>query len=462
MEDKIPVDILQSLAPDIVKEYSLIPYGRSGDSLLCYRKAGCCPDGMLDMLSAVTGCRLSVSDIDAETFTRLYVRNYRDGLSRKAGAGRDFLYSLINEAYTMYSSDIHFECYESRYRIRFRIDGRLMEQYSLEHGQYISLVNQIKILSMLDIAEKRLPQDGRIAYRNGSVSFDVRVSVMPSVYGEKVVMRLLTRQPELLDLDNLGLDARQLSDYRSAIGKPFGMVLISGPTGSGKSTTLYATLRVLNREWNNIVTIEDPVEYTLDGVNQVQLKEEVGLSFPVALRTFLRQDPDVIMVGEIRDQETAQMAVRSSLTGHLVLSTIHTNSAYGCVRRLSEMGVHRYLIADTVVLMAAQRLVRLLCPYCRQEYTLDGVRLCRPVGCSRCFYTGYKGRKAIYEVVPVDDEVRDCIRRDSSDIGEVIRRKGISTLQSSGYRLLRSGETSLEEVLPFAEEGGNGFPGKTT
>lgn len=263
-------------------------------------------------------------------------------------------------------------------------------------------------------------------------------------------MRLLTRQPELLEIDNLGLDRKQLADYRTAIGRPFGMILISGPTGSGKSTTLYATLRVLNKEWNNILTIEDPVEYTLDGVNQVQLKEEVGLSFPVALRTFLRQDPDVIMVGEIRDQDTAKMAVRSSLTGHLVLSTIHANSAYGCVQRLVGLGINRYLIADTLILMAAQRLVRILCPYCRQEYFMEGRRIYRPVGCEKCFYTGYRGRKAIYEIIPVDDDIRTCIRDENADIDRIISNKGISTLSSSGYRLLYSGDTSLEEILPFA------------
>ncbi len=209
IEDKIPVEILQTLNPEIVKEYSLIPYGKSGDSLICYRKSGCCPDDKLDMLSAVTGYHIYVSDIDGEAFARLYIKNYRDGLSRKAGTGKDFLYSLIREAYFMYCSDIHFECYESRYRIRFRIDGKLMEQYSLEQSQYISLVNQVKILSMLDIAEKRLPQDGRLFYKSEDIKFDVRVSVMPSVYGEKVVMRLLTRQPELLEIENLGLDGNR-------------------------------------------------------------------------------------------------------------------------------------------------------------------------------------------------------------------------------------------------------------
>ena len=237
----------------------------------------------------------------------------------------------------------------------------------LDRSGYASIVNQIKIMANLDISERRLPQDGRILYHRGDRKFDLRVSSLPTIYGEKVVLRLLTRHAELLELSNLGFSERQLADYESAIARPHGMALITGPTGSGKSTTLYATLRRLNRESGNILTIEDPVEYTLEGVNQVQLKEEIGLTFGAALRTFLRQDPDIIMLGEIHDADTAAMAIRSSLTGHLVFSTIHTNSAWGSVSRLRDMGVHPYLLSGTLILCAAQRLVRLLCPDCKKE-----------------------------------------------------------------------------------------------
>ena len=322
-------------------------------------------------------------------------------------------------------------------------------------------MNQVKILANLDISEKRLPQDGRILHDSGGSRFDVRVSSLPTIHGEKIVMRLLTRQMELLDLKNLGFSSGQLKAYLSAIRHPHGLVLISGPTGSGKSTTLYATLRLLNDVVSNILTIEDPVEYTLEGVNQVQLKEEIGLTFTSALRTFLRQDPDVIMLGEIRDADTAQMAIRSSLTGHLIFSTIHTNSAWGSVSRLIDMGVHPYLISDTLILCMAQRLVRLLCPECKREIEPDehtkrllGVdsqpgKLYRAVGCEHCYYTGYSGRKAIYEVIPIDDELAGAIRTAENEVGHLLEERHIQTLQQSAIGLLKAGMTSLEEVLPF-------------
>ena len=322
------------------------------------------------------------------------------------------------------------------------------------------LVNQIKILASLDISEKRLPQDGRIGYDRDGAKFDVRVSTLPTIYGEKVVLRLLTRRVELLELRNLGFSARQYEDYCRAIARPFGMVLICGPTGSGKSTTLYATLRRLNALTDNILTIEDPIEYTLEGVNQVQLKEEIGLTFTAALRTFLRQDPDIIMLGEIRDGATAEMAVRSSRTGHLLFSTIHTNTAWGAVARLADMGVHPYLVADTLVMTVAQRLVRLLCPHCKREAEAsDEVRrllcgaaperICEPVGCERCFYTGYAGRRAVYEVIPMDDELAAAVRSGRTDVAPLQAERGIPSLRDAVVDLFRRGETSLDEVIPL-------------
>lgn len=359
----------------------------------------------------------------------------------------DFLDTIIGEACLERASDIHFECGETGCRIRFRIDGHMIVRHEVSRERYVSLVNQIKILSSLDIAEKRLPQDGRIHYGRGQGSFDIRVSIIPVARGEKVVMRLLTRREELLDIANLGMDERQYSAYLNAIGKPHGLVLISGPTGSGKSTTLYASLRRLNHNDRNILTVEDPVEYTLDGINQVQVKEEIGLTFSSVLRAFLRQDPDIIMIGEIRDAETAHIAVRSALTGHLVLSTIHTNSAVACITRLEEMGIDRYLLADTVRLLASQRLVRLLCPHCRKEIKLPdcSVRF-SAVGCQYCHNTGYIGRKAVYEIVPVTEDMANCIRTGNGDIEEIARKTGVMPIESFVSLLYEKGLTSYEEI----------------
>lgn len=359
----------------------------------------------------------------------------------------DFLDTIISEACSERASDIHFECGEAGCRIRFRIDGQMIVRHDVSRERYASLVNQIKILASLDIAEKRLPQDGRIHYGKGGGSFDIRVSVIPVARGEKVVMRLLTRREELLDIINLGMDAKQYSDFIQSIEKPHGMVLISGPTGSGKSTTLYASLRRLNKDSRNILTVEDPVEYTIDGINQVQVKEEIGLTFSEALRAFLRQDPDIIMVGEIRDSETAQIAVRSALTGHLVLSTIHTNSATACISRLEEMGMDRYLLADTISLMASQRLVRLLCPKCKKEKILpDGSKRYIATGCPHCHGTGYYGRKAIYEIVPVSAEMAENIRTGEGNLELLARKEGTKPIEQSGTALYEAGLTSYEEI----------------
>ena len=367
---------------------------------------------------------------------------------------------ILAQAVRAGASDIHIEPYRDVSRVRFRLDGVLYERHTLNKAPHAAVVSRIKVMAKLNIAEKRLPQDGRIGYDRDGEKFDVRVSTLPTIYGEKVVLRLLTRRVELLELRNLGFSARQYEDYCRAIARPFGMVLICGPTGSGKSTTLYATLRRLNALTDNILTIEDPIEYTLEGVNQVQLKEEIGLTFTAALRTFLRQDPDIIMLGEIRDGATAEMAVRSSLTGHLLFSTIHTNTAWGAVARLSDMGVHPYLVADTLVMTVAQRLVRLLCPHCKREAEAsDEVRrllcgaaperICEPVGCERCFYTGYAGRRAVYEVIPMDDELAAAVRSGRTDVAPLLAERGIPSLRDAVVDLFRRGQTSLDEVIPL-------------
>ena len=462
VDSKIPTEIIQRITATNAWEYRLVPYGDEGGKLVCYGQEGTDWATLMSEIEVVTGESIRIEVAGEQEITRLLNKYYRiterprEKQSLSASGDR-FLMRLIEEAFHSYASDIHFESYEDRCRVRFRMDGQLIERYVIEKKNYPAIINQIKILANLDISEKRLPQDGRIFYSSGSGKFDVRVSCLPTIYGEKVVLRLLTRHVELLELDNLGFTEKQLEDYRRAVAKPYGLILISGPTGSGKSTTLYATLRMLNNEKDNILTIEDPVEYTLEGVNQVQLKEEIGLTFGSALRTFLRQDPDIIMLGEIRDTDTAQMAIRSSLTGHLIFSTIHTNSAWGSISRLVDMGVHPYLISNTLVMCVAQRLLRLLCPRCKEKVPAGKeVRAAvgtqqefhyKAVGCDHCYYTGHKGRKAIYEVISVDEELAGAVRSSRDDISEELRRRGITTLRESALKLFEGGLISFDELM---------------
>lgn len=464
----IPTEVVQLLSAADAAAYRLVPYARTETAVRCYGDAEADYTAIAEEVEVLCGWRPEITPISAGELQRLLAQHYRPGAAHsmpgaaaaQIGQGRQFLFALIGEALHDNASDIHLEPYEQRCRIRLRLDGKLTERYVVEPVQYAPLVNQIKIMAGLDISEKRLPQDGRIGYDRNGAKFDVRVSTLPTIWGEKVVLRLLTRRVELLELRNLGFSERQYDDYCHSFARPFGMVLICGPTGSGKSTTLYATLRRLNALTDNILTIEDPIEYTLEGVNQVQLKEEIGLTFTAALRTFLRQDPDIIMLGEIRDGATAEMAVRSSLTGHLLFSTIHTNTAWGAVARLADMGVHPYLVADTLVMTVAQRLVRLLCPHCKREVATDPTvrRLLgdtapgsyfEAVGCASCYYTGYAGRRAVYEVIPMDDELAAAARAGRSDIAPLLAARGILTLRDAVIGLLCRGETSLDEVIPL-------------
>ncbi|URW80623.1 GspE/PulE family protein [Xiashengella succiniciproducens] len=463
--EKIPTEIIQLFSSKQAWEYQLIPYKTEGNTLFCYAIEGKDYTETSIEIEVLSGYRIICNAIAEQEISKNLQLYYRKtNVLKKSGnaidnitAGQDFLMQLIEEAFDCYVSDIHIECYDERCRIRFRIDGKLIERYVVERRNYASLINQIKILSRLDISEKRLPQDGRILFNRHEKKFDVRVSSLPTIYGEKIVLRLLTRHVELLELVRLGFNEKQLNDYENAISKPYGLILICGPTGSGKSTTLYATLRKLNKECDNILTIEDPVEYTLEGINQVQLKEEIGLTFASALRTFLRQDPDIIMLGEIRDQETAQMAIRSSLTGHLIFSTIHTNTAWGSITRLIDMGIPSYFIANTLVMCVAQRLVRLLCPHCKQKAAATSdVKKMLPgnnneyhyvaTGCEKCYYTGYSGRKAIYEVIPIDNELAQKIREGEQDVDAILRNRNIITLHQAGLDMVLAGETSIEEI----------------
>lgn len=470
----IPQQILNLIPRNIALGYRVVPFDLSDGLLSLY----CCDPGLdgskLGELEVITGHKIKTLPLPADEFNQILLQNYRHvdtsekGKSttsvspRDISKGNDFLYGLISDAKLNRSSDIHVEVYNERCRIRFRIDGVLVDWIELAKANYPALINQIKILANLDISEKRLPQDGRIFFSYNGSQFDIRVSVLPTIYGEKCVLRLLDRDVSLLDLTHLGFTDFQLESYSQAIGSPNGVILISGPTGSGKTTTLYATLARLNRVERNILTIEDPIEYTIEGVNQVQLKESIGLTFASALRTFLRQDPDIIMLGEIRDGETAQIATRSALTGHLVFSTVHTNSAWGTVTRLIDLGVPPFLVAETVRLTMSQRLVRLVCPKCKKEVEFGTLnvnqisitnsfkaneKVFEPVGCSKCFYTGYFGRKAIYEIIPINNELRNCIRNKVFDIDSIIRKEGMLTLTDAAIKLVKNGETSIEEIL---------------
>ncbi len=372
-----------------------------------------------------------------------------------------FVQKVIEEAAQMNASDIHIERYETSARLRFRWEGQLVEKYEVPVLQYNAIISRIKILAELDISERRLPQDGRIHTQIGEQHIDIRVSTVPGKYGEKAVLRLLTRSESHLQLANLGLGESEHTWYSQAIRKPNGIILITGPTGSGKTTTLYATLNGLNQPHKNIMTVEDPIEYNLEGINQIQVKEAIGLSFDSVLRAFLRQDPDIIMVGEIRDLPTAQIAIRAALTGHLVLSTLHTNSSWDAITRLIDMGIEPYLIAASLRLVVAQRLVRVLCPHCKtKSKTLPYPTLQQemgllhhylPVGCEQCYYTGYLKRRAVFEVMPVDASLGELIKTGQNVSNDYFSVKKLGRLSDNLVQLVLKGETSLEEALSHIE-----------
>lgn len=370
-----------------------------------------------------------------------------------------FVRKIMEEGVQMDCSDIHIERYESFARVRFRWEGQLIEKYEIPGPQYNALISRIKILSELDIAEKRLPQDGRIHLKTGDKNIDIRVSVMPTRFGEKIVMRLLHRSESFLNLANLGMQPTELSRYLTGIKHSNGIILITGPTGSGKTSTLYATLNRLNKPDVNISTVEDPVEYNLEGINQVQVHESIGLDFSRVLRAFLRQDPNIIMVGEIRDQETAEIAVRIALAGRLVFSTLHTNSAWDAIGRLIDLGLEPYLLAATIRMLVAQRLLRELCPACRKpSSSMDYPKVqvafglethFVPEGCSACHYTGYAGRVAVYEVIPIDKVLSQRIKTMELDIEPTLNEMDIKLLKAQVLVLLLSGKTSLEEGIQY-------------
>ncbi len=467
---EVPTNLQQLLSANQAWHYNIVPLSENNNEIAFYISEESLSTDVTDVLELFFGKKVRLEPqpgaLINKTLSIYYRRNDRkssqNNIKLSSAFSDDFLINLISEANSVGASDIHIEVYEEKCRIRMRIDGKLIERFIINPDEYPALINKIKIKANLDISEKRLPQDGRIFFQTDQYKFDIRVSILPGLYGEKVVMRLLSKDTTNIDIDVLGFSEKQKLDYLEGIKQPHGIVLISGPTGSGKTTTLYATLKILNREEVNVVTIEDPIEYTLDGINQVQLKESIGLTFASALRTFLRQDPDIIMLGEIRDGETAQMAVRAALTGHLVLSTIHTNSAWHTISRLIDMDVPSFMVASTLNTSVAQRLVRLLCPNCKKQVPFNNKLFPSafepheivethfiPVGCDSCYYTGYKGRKAVYEVIPIDHELYDNIKNIKLDMTARLKEKGIKLISDSAFELFKNGLTSVEEIYPL-------------
>jgi len=368
--------------------------------------------------------------------------------------------SVIQHAIRSRASDIHIEPFDKHLRIRFRVDGELLEIMKSAKAAHAAIVTRIKIMGKMDIAEKRIPQDGRVEMSLDGKDVDLRISILPTVYGEKIVIRLLGRSDLVMTKEQLGFSESNIVLFDGIIKSTNGIILVTGPTGSGKTTTLYAVLKELNKINKNIITVEDPVEYRLEGINQVQVNTKAGLTFANGLRSILRQDPDIIMIGEIRDGETAQIAVRAAITGHLVLSTMHTNDAASTVSRLVDMGVEPYLVSSSVVGVTAQRLLRRICPECKTSYQSDRaemevlrlrepITLYRGTGCSNCNHTGYRGRIAIHEIMQVTGQIRDLIDKKASmdHIRNIASKQGTTTLRDNSVELVRKGVTTVEELL---------------
>lgn len=420
--------------------------------------------------------RFEENDTNLDIFVNTALMEARESQRKPAAAVRsvgqqktdDAVVNLVDyvmrKAIAAGASDVHFEPFEDTFRVRYRLDGKLVKVFSFPVPIAGSVVSRIKILSQLDIAEKRLPQDGRIHYALGhGRTIDIRVSVIPTFFGEKAVLRLLDKAALQIDVRRLGMEQDELDSVMRAIHAPQGMVLVTGPTGSGKTTTLYSMLIELNKESVNIMTAEDPIEFDLPGINQMQVHEEIELTFASAIRSFLRQDPDIILVGEIRDFETADIAIKASLTGHLILSTLHTNDAPSALARLTNMNVEPYLVASSVVLTMAQRLLRKLCPHCKvplkpppkaliqvgfDPRDIPDLSLFGPKGCPKCFNTGYLGRVGIFEVLAVNDEIRGMFldRAPITEVKREAKRFGMRTLRQMGLEKAKAGVTSIEEV----------------
>ena len=485
-------DVLHLIPHVLARKHEILPIGLLGSTLTL---AMADPSNIagLNEVKFLTGCDVKVvlaapraiekaiqkhyslsAKAYEEVFARLEVDKPargeidRDQLQRASEEAPvvKLLSTLMADAIDKQASDIHLEPYEGRLRVRFRVDGVLQEIMEPPTRLKAALVSRIKVMAALDIAERRLPQDGVIKLNaSDGREINFRVSILPTVFGEKVVLRLLAKGNLELDLTKLGMDARSYDLFKKAISEPSGMVLVTGPTGSGKTTTLYSALAALNKAERNISSAEDPVEIYLDGVNQVQIMEEIGLTFAAVLRSFLRQDPDVLMVGEIRDFETIEIAIKAALTGHLVLSTLHTNDAAATVGRMLNMGVDPFLVASSLNLVVAQRLARVICRHCKalvedypvealrdvglREEDLGSLKIYRGRGCDECAKTGYQGRLAFYEVLAMNDEMRALViaRASTDDIRKHAIAAGMTTLREGGLAKVRAGRTTIEEVL---------------
>ncbi|HHW19909.1 MAG TPA: type IV-A pilus assembly ATPase PilB [Thermodesulfovibrio thiophilus] len=499
LHTEIDINAFKLIPEEVIKKYKVVPFAKTGNTI---KIAICNPsDIVVDHLKfLLTGFNLEIyltkeSEImkifekfmlaendtkKTETVADLVESALGDTVSSEELEFREedvkveapiikLANKIIVDALKMRASDIHVEPYDKGVSVRYRIDGVLHKSLNLPLQIKSSLITRLKIMAHLDISEKRLPQDGRIKLKISNREVDFRVSTLPIIHGEKIVLRILEKGSLQLDLTKLGFEKNSLDFFLEALQKPYGMILVTGPTGSGKTTTLYSALMTLNKPDVNIMTVEDPVEYSFPGINQVQVKEEIGLTFASALRSFLRQDPDIIMVGEIRDFETAEIAVKSALTGHLVLSTLHTNDAASTVTRLVNMGIEPFLISSSVILIMAQRLVRKLCPNCKKEekYSketllkvgfsadkIDQLKTYRANGCSECNNTGYSGRVALYEVMPIKDEMRELILTGApaTEIKREAINIGMTTLRQSGINKVIQGITSVEEVLRITFE----------
>ena len=490
--NKSPVDMSAAnlITPDIAKRYMALPIGfKDGKVLLAIQN----PNDLLAMddIALITGkdiIPVVVSDVELkkviEEFSRVSleaeVKNEEEREEEEEESKEDVIVTtssdkpavilcnqIINNAVKAGASDVHIEPGKDRFRVRLRIDGVLHETLVQSMSAFASLISRIKIISNMDIAERRIPQDGRTTIKIDNRIIDIRVASLPSVYGEKITMRLLDRESKAITIDDLGFPPGNYEAFKEVLAMPYGFLLVTGPTGSGKSTTLYACLGKLNDVGRNIITVEDPVERKVDGINQIQTNEKAGLTFASALRSILRSDPDIVMIGEIRDHETAKMAIESALTGHFVLSTLHTNDASSAVTRLGEMGVQGFLTASALAGVVAQRLVRVLCPKCKEKYTISReemleslpdfpfeegeteIELYKPKGCIYCNNTGYKGRQGVYEFLTVNDEIKKLILNGGSnkDIEAAALKNGMVPLRQAGFQKVRAGATSIEELL---------------
>jgi len=483
----IPEDIQRLISVDILKKYTMIPFEYSAEGMNVIRVAMADPMDMAatDDINIITNLQVEpvvatpksilmaidkyygqkdvLSKLDEYTKEKEALEEEEDMYSEDVNNSPivQLVKSMIEQAVRQRASDIHIEPMERQVRIRYRIDGALYEKQTYSHRILPAIVARIKIIGGMDIAEKRKPQDGRITQIVDRMEYDIRVSVLPTVYGEKIVMRLTSKTALTKEKSQLGFSPEEMKVFDHILSNPHGILLVTGPTGSGKSTTLYTALSELNSEEVNIITVEDPVEANIDGINQVQTNNKANLTFASALRSILRQDPDIIMIGEIRDTETAAIAVQASITGHLVVSTLHTNSAASTITRLADMGIEPYLIADSTVGIIAQRLVRRLCPSCKVEYTPDAeerellnvkedepVKIYKPCGCSMCDNTGYKGRIGVYEIMEVTHDLKYIIARggNADEIKECALKEGMSTLRMSATRYVLNGITSVSEM----------------